>query len=632
MARTKNANAGKLKIGDNWNAITIIAYSQNNPLKAVAEFVENSIDAQAKHIRIIRGKLKGDHYLKIIDDGTGIDDFSYVATHIGDSIKRKLKKQAGSGDTGRIQGEFGIGLLSFWTVGDQLMLTSTGSEGITRRMKLVKNNPGYSITEVRELFEKGTGTELYITPLLSGIRYLSGEKIQNYLASELRDRIAKSGVEIRILDKSARKELLVEPRKFTGQLIHNLPQAKNPLGEIYCELYINDPSPKNKIGLYRHGTRVIDDITRLEAFNCYPWNSELLEGIIDASFLQLTPGTRDGIVLDDAYESFLASLVQISVKLEELAAEQKKAEEEKVSKNILKRISKALRDALLFLPTEEYGWLHIQERVKPKVLRVPSDTGVPQAGGQIDSEDEGDGEGEGNAETHSAENAVESIYMPDQDSGTADGPGKGNGRERDFFEFSGPLHSAVIMPASAVISTGKKKTFQVKARDRKRIVLEDGFRVAWEIKHGLGSLSAYEGEIVEYTAPDEPGVEELSAVVTQNDVRVHCTAVVTVTKELFSRGQDQDGGARGSRGLPGYTFNHCPGELWRSSYDSNRSIIVINSGHADFLYSSRTNSRKLKYIAKLYAKELVLVNFPEVDREQLLERMIELQLYTEENL
>ena len=36
---------GKLKIGDDWNAITIIALSQSNPLKAIAELVENCIDA-----------------------------------------------------------------------------------------------------------------------------------------------------------------------------------------------------------------------------------------------------------------------------------------------------------------------------------------------------------------------------------------------------------------------------------------------------------------------------------------------------------------------------------------------------------------------------------------------------------
>ena len=54
--KTKSKDSGKLRIGDDWNAIRIIALSQSNPLKAIAEFVENSIDAHAKTITITRGK------------------------------------------------------------------------------------------------------------------------------------------------------------------------------------------------------------------------------------------------------------------------------------------------------------------------------------------------------------------------------------------------------------------------------------------------------------------------------------------------------------------------------------------------------------------------------------------------
>jgi hypothetical protein len=58
-------------------------------------------------------------------DEHGIPDFRYVATHICDSIKRRLKSEGvGSG----IQGEFGIGLLSFWTVGDTLTMTCSGMD------------------------------------------------------------------------------------------------------------------------------------------------------------------------------------------------------------------------------------------------------------------------------------------------------------------------------------------------------------------------------------------------------------------------------------------------------------------------------------------------------------------------
>ncbi len=75
---------GRLRIGDEWNAITIIALSQSNPLKAIAEFVENSIDAGARQITVLRGRERGEHNLTVTDDGqgvprdaTGVPDFRY---------------------------------------------------------------------------------------------------------------------------------------------------------------------------------------------------------------------------------------------------------------------------------------------------------------------------------------------------------------------------------------------------------------------------------------------------------------------------------------------------------------------------------------------------------------------------
>ncbi|MCX5901637.1 MAG: ATP-binding protein, partial [Proteobacteria bacterium] len=190
-AKKAHLQKGKLRIGDNWNAITIIALSQSNPLKAIAEFVENSIDAKAHNITIVRGQERGDHYLKITDDGDGIHrteaglpDFAYVATHICDSIKREIKSKGAEG----IQGEFGIGLLSFWTVGEELMMTSSGTDGRGYQMRMSKGDPGYTIHEKRSLLPL-RGVELVIKPLLPGVRQFSGEKIQWYLASELRDRI-----------------------------------------------------------------------------------------------------------------------------------------------------------------------------------------------------------------------------------------------------------------------------------------------------------------------------------------------------------------------------------------------------------------------------------------------------------
>ena len=183
--KSKSRVSGRLRIGDDWNAITIIALSQSNPLKAVAEFVENSIDAGAQQVTITRGQERGEHYLRVSDDGDGIPrddqgmpDFRYVATHICDSIKRRLKANGAEG----IQGEFGIGLLSFWTIGEELTMTSAGDDEKMYQMQMKKGDPSYTVNRRRVLFP-ARGTELKVKPLLPGIRQLSGEKIQWYLAS-----------------------------------------------------------------------------------------------------------------------------------------------------------------------------------------------------------------------------------------------------------------------------------------------------------------------------------------------------------------------------------------------------------------------------------------------------------------
>ena len=63
-----------------------------------------------------------------------------------------------------------------------------------------------------------------------------------------------------------------------------------------------------------------------------------------------------------------------------------------------------------------------------------------------------------------------------------------------------------------------------------------------------------------------------------------------------------------------------------------RNIIVVNSGHRDFVFATRNRALQLRYLVRLYVKELVLKNFAGFPADQLLERMIELSLYAEEKL
>ena len=105
--------------------------------------------------------------------------------------------------------------------------------------------------------------------------------------------------------------------------------------------------------------------------------------------------------------------------------------------------------------------------------------------------------------------------------------------------------------------------------------------------------------------------------------------MVTVTEELLATfGQT----TVPAQGPPGYSFERAAGESWRSRFDAARNLILVNNGHRDFVFASRSKALKLRYLVRLYAKELIMRNFAGMPTEQLLDRMIELSLRTEEHL
>ena len=60
-----------------------------------------------------------------------------------------------------------------------------------------RGDEGYAVRARRALVAE-PGTTLDIRPLLPGVRQFSGEKLNWYLASELRDRIRQTGAQVRI--------------------------------------------------------------------------------------------------------------------------------------------------------------------------------------------------------------------------------------------------------------------------------------------------------------------------------------------------------------------------------------------------------------------------------------------------
>jgi hypothetical protein len=398
--------------------------------------------------------------------------------------------------------------------------------------------------------------------VLAGVRSLSGDKIQNFLASELRDRITKSGVRILILDHASRRELVVEPRKFKGRLIHQLPEIRCPFGELYLELYIAESPQDAVVGLQKRGTRVLSDISRLDYFARPPWDSRQIEGLIDAPFLQLTPGTRDGVVLDEAYESFCVAIAPVEAALNGLLEEQRRAEEEEASRQVLNRVTRAFREAFLHLPTEDYSWL----AARTSDARRGARAGAGGEGG-AGADATGNGEGQttpaisGGPAENSGTEASFGEYIPN--------PLEQKEVQRDFFEYAGPLYKLMIFPASSVIGVGERKKLKAVARDRAGRMVEGDIAFEWHIADGGGALEGTDSVYAEYVAPEEPCVAAIELKAVQGETVLTASALVTVTADLVKRSAGAGAGIGGAirRGLPGYTYQKAPGQLWPSRYD-----------------------------------------------------------------
>src|SRR5208337_3509302 len=135
------------------------------------------------------------------------------------------------------------------------------------------------------------------------------------------------------------------------------------------------------------------------------------------------------------------------------------------------------------------------------------------------------------------------------------------------------------------------------ARDRARRRVEADLKFAWNRLEGEGVLEPIDGEITTFRAGSEPGLTRVELTVSQGDVVCRAEAQITVTASLLGRTQ---GGDTTYQGLPGYTYHKAAGELWRSRFDAERNLVVNN--------------------------------FVGIAPDQLLERLLELTLYSEENL
>ena len=202
---------------------------------------------------------------------------------------------------------------------------------------------------------------------------------------------------------------------------------------------------------------MIDDLALLDHFARPPWNARYLQGHLDAPFVKLTPGTRAGVIHDSAYTTLCEALQPLEQKLIEIIEAQRRAEEEQASREQLRAIQRAFREALLALPAEEYDWFDIRART------LRSLTGE---------------RGESPSLSHEVNGGVRAAE-----------PELGEDRQRQFFEFAGPLFSVAISPASSIVRVGEAKELRALPRDRSRRRVEHDLEFDWRDRRGPGACS-----------------------------------------------------------------------------------------------------------------------------------------------
>ncbi|HEY6035391.1 MAG TPA: ATP-binding protein [Kofleriaceae bacterium] len=593
MARP--ASRFKLQPADPFDLIRWLARSQSDARKAVAELVQNSIDARAKTIRIERRRLRNAPALVIWDDGEGVlpalgreEALRYLGTHVGHS--HKLGLSPAERHSRVIAGQYGVGLLGFWAIGSKLELRSRVTGSAMHALTLVEDRQTAELgTAPLELDAPDTFTELVVYDLHdAALRQLAGRRLADYLAAELRGPILASGATIEIHDHLVRglgqKRFEVTPRRFEGIPIEVPPEiavAGHP--PIRVELYFARGAERPAIQLACAGTLVADDIAELDAlgFDHRPWRGCDLVGVVDFPGFQVPPGTRRGVIPNAAALAFrraLATLEPVIVAGLALHEQRRRSESDR---HLVDDLRKALRG------------LH---------ERMP----------HYDLPNVGDG-GERTADVAAAARTETNDEHPDPD------------REPPQPELfpPGPLAAAAIVPATIEVGAGGERRLTARAVDADGRTVRTGLSFGWAIA-GEGFTLAGDGPRPALRAAGDllPGAEGMvSLVISQGETTASALAVV--------RCADPKKRERGSEGIPKPVLIDAPGASWRSRMEGD--LWQVNAGHEDYVALDDGRAR-LRYLVALLGKEIVHRTYGQPGTGELLEHLVAVMAHAERNL
>jgi hypothetical protein len=386
------------------------------------------------------------------------------------------------------------------------------------------------------------------------------------------------------------KKIRVKPPRFLGEKLEGLSTVAIP-GQppVKLEVYLtgegSNGEPSRPIAIYAAGTVVAESFRELAAIGLdrEPWTNARLTGMVDFPELHVAPGSRRGVIPDETAHKFAEALRRMEPLLLSILETKERERAEAIDRNLIRDLQRAFRDFY---------------RRRPSYTMLPTERETEGANGE-------GGEG----------GRVEEPQ--DQDAP----PGESGAEPAELFP-PGPLAAVAISPARVVIEAGSEKVVRASARDAAGRRICEGIDFSWQIAGSVGKLRVDSGRTV-VEAADAPGEGALS--VLARELATGGTASASVPVEIVDLLPSS-----GHEGIPEPELIDAPGASWRSRLLENR--WQVNSGHADYRASSSRPATKLRYLALLFAKEIVLRSSQDPRLEAPLEQMIEVSAYADRKI
>jgi len=366
---------------------------------------------------------------------------------------------------------------------------------------------------------------------------------------------------------------------------------------VRLEIYYAGDAPADGdaggLSVYSAGTLVAEGFHQLASLGLdrAPWTDARLAGMVDFPAFRVAPGSRRGVILDEAAGAFAGALASVEPVLSGLLETYERRREAELDRHLIRDLQRAFRNFY---------------RHRPRYAMLPVRAGQDAGAGADEASEPGAGTGGEAGDAGERE----------PDAGSTESP-------RDLLP-PGPLAAVRLIPAQVRVLCGARKTVRAVGLDAGGRPVEAPVEYAWRLEGPVGSLEPVDGatDRVTILGTDAPARGSIEVVARAGEAEALASTDVEVLEELP--------GGRPGEGIPEPELVDQPGAAWRSRMVDGR--WQVNAGHRDYRAIAERPALKLRYLAMLFAKEVVLRSVQDPRLERPLEQMVEVNAYADRNL